>query len=120
MQTAREQLSDEVNIFSCKHTFIGRADFFFPAYSLVVEYDGEGKTRGKYGVGISEAVNKERERERRLRSEGLDIVRVTNESFRNEEWVTQCRRFLKVKRPFPEDQYDRNSPSAWGFSFYIP
>lgn len=50
---------------------IGRVDFYFPAYNLVVEFDG----LLKYGGGSPEVLIREKRREDRLRARGLAVVR---------------------------------------------
>jgi len=53
--------------------FIGRVDFYFPGYNLVVEFDG----LMKYADGSRDVLIQEKTREDRLRALGLQIVRTT-------------------------------------------
>lgn len=50
---------------------IGRVDFYFPAYDVVIEFDG----LLKYGGGSPEVLIREKRREDRLRALGLTVVR---------------------------------------------
>jgi len=51
--------------------FVGRVDFHFPEYSVVLEFDGVMK----YGGGSSAVLIQEKRREDRLRALGLTVVR---------------------------------------------
>ncbi len=57
--------------FYDRHGLIGRVDFDFDGYNLVVEFDGALK----YGGGSSEVLIREKRREDRLRALGLTVVR---------------------------------------------
>lgn len=57
--------------FYDSHGLIGRVDFYFPAYNLVVEFDG----LLKYGGGSPEVLIHEKRREDRLRARGVAVVR---------------------------------------------
>ncbi|MFC9687447.1 type IV toxin-antitoxin system AbiEi family antitoxin domain-containing protein [Kribbella sp. NPDC056951] len=58
-------------VFEDSDGFIGRVDFYFPDYNLVVEFDG----LMKYSDGSSEVLIQEKIREDRLRALGLQVVR---------------------------------------------
>jgi len=58
--------------FHDEHGFIGRVDFYFPAYNLVLEFDG----LLKYVGGSPEVLIREKRREDRLRALGLTVVRI--------------------------------------------
>ncbi|MFK4082749.1 type IV toxin-antitoxin system AbiEi family antitoxin domain-containing protein [Kribbella sp. NPDC020789] len=60
-------------VFEDADGFIGRVDFYFPDYNLVVEFDG----LMKYADGSREALVEEKTREDRLRARGLHVVRIT-------------------------------------------
>lgn len=85
--------------------FIGRVDFFYPERSIAIEYDGRDKTRGIYGGDPYRAINKERDRERRLISEGVNPLRVTNESFVSRIWLTELARVWHLRGAFPASQW---------------
>jgi very-short-patch-repair endonuclease len=57
--------------FHDRDGFIGRVDFYFPAYNVVIEFDG----LLKYGGGSPEVLIREKRREDRLRALGLTVVR---------------------------------------------
>ncbi|MDK7215267.1 hypothetical protein [Corynebacterium pyruviciproducens] len=85
----------QAEIYSADMVWVARVDFFFPDQSVVVEYDGKGKTHGEFNVDAITAVNDERDRERRLVSLGIRVVRITAKSFRTEEWVENLQAALK-------------------------
>ena len=91
---------------------IARVDFLFPHQSVVLEYDGKGKTRGQFGTESDTSVADERERERILVREGLRVVRVTVATFHTDEWVDQRTRALKEneRREFPTHQWREARP----------
>lgn len=60
-------------VFEDADGFIGRVDFYFPGYNLVVEFDG----LMKYADGSREVLIQEKLREDRLRALGLHVVRTT-------------------------------------------
>ena len=76
----------QAEIRTARGYFIGRVDFFYPERSLVLEYDGRGKTRGIDGGDPYKAINKERDRERSLISEAIIPIRITNDSFVSGAW----------------------------------
>lgn len=64
--------------FRDRKGLIGRADFYWPDYNLIGEYDGRIKyTRSQYrkGRSIEEIVLAEKHREDRLRATGLRVTR---------------------------------------------
>lgn len=78
---------------------------FYPERSIAIEYDGRDKTRGIYGGDPYRAINKERDRERRLISEGVNPLRVTNESFVSRIWLTELARVWHLRGAFPASQW---------------
>ena len=80
-----------------------RVDFFYPEKSIVIEYDGQAKTKGHDGI---KAVNNERTRERRLISEGLLPIRVDNNSWQRKLYLKELERYWNDDRkPFPSIQW---------------
>lgn len=80
-----------------------RVDFFYPEKSIVIEYDGQAKTKGHDGIM---AVNNERTRERRLISEGLLPIRVDNNSWQRKLYLKELERYWNDDRkPFPSIQW---------------
>ncbi|MGW6198343.1 type IV toxin-antitoxin system AbiEi family antitoxin domain-containing protein [Kribbella sp. NPDC055110] len=63
--------------FHDRHGLIGRVDFDFDGYNLVVEFDGALK----YGGGSPEVLIQEKRREDRLRALGLTVVRTNWSDF---------------------------------------
>lgn len=63
--------------FHDRHGLIGRVDFHFPAYNLVLEFDG----LLKYGGGSPEILVREKRREDRLRALGLTVARTVWSDF---------------------------------------
>ncbi|WP_350277180.1 type IV toxin-antitoxin system AbiEi family antitoxin domain-containing protein [Kribbella sp. HUAS MG21] len=57
--------------FRDRQGFVGRVDFYFPAYGLVIEFDG----LLKYGGAAADVLVEEKRREDRLRALGLTVVR---------------------------------------------
>jgi hypothetical protein len=57
--------------FRDRDGLIGRVDFYFPEYRLVLEFDGALK----YGDGSPDVLIREKRREDRLRALGLAVVR---------------------------------------------
>lgn len=80
-----------------------RVDFFYPEKSIIIEYDGQAKTKGHDGI---RAVNNERTRERRLISEGLLPIRVDNNSWQRKLYLKELERYWNDDRkPFPSIQW---------------
>jgi very-short-patch-repair endonuclease len=63
--------------FHDRDGFVGRVDFYFPAYDAVLEFDG----MLKYGGGSPEVLISEKRREDRLRALGLTVIRVVWSDF---------------------------------------
>lgn len=97
----------QAEIFSTMGLLLGRVDFFFPEYSVVVEYDGKGKTHGEFGVSPESALHSERFREKLLLDEGIRLVRVTAEMWRSEEWIATFARIMQTNmgNVFPPQQW---------------
>lgn len=97
-------------------TPLGRVDFFYPEYSLVIEYDGQEKYQGVYGLSPERAALAEMHRHKELSNAGLRVVRVTAETLHDGSWIADLRRALdwgrKYGEPFPLDQWDSAGP-AW-------
>lgn len=97
----------QAEIVSTLGLFLGRVDFFFPDYSVAVEYDGKGKTNGEFGVRPDVALNSERYREKLLLDEGVRIVRVTAEMWQDNEWIVSLARIMQANQGnvFPASQW---------------
>lgn len=97
----------QAEIFSTMGLLLGRVDFFFPEYSVAVEYDGKGKTHGEFEVSPESALHSERFREKLLLDEGIRLVRVTAEMWRSEEWIATFARILQTNmgNVFPPQQW---------------
>lgn len=97
----------QAEIFSTVGVFLGRGDFFFPDFSVAVEYDGRGKTHGEFGVSPESALHSERYREKLLLDEGVRLVHVTGEMWRDEDWTTTLARIIQANRGnvFPASQW---------------
>lgn len=100
----------QAEIRTARGYFIGRVDFFYPERSLVLEYDGRGKTRGIDGGDPYKAINKERDRERSLISEGVVPIRITNDSFVSGAWLDSLARLWNARGPFPAAQWSATLP----------
>ena len=81
-------------------------DFFYPERSLVLEYDGSGKTRGIDGGDPYKAIN----RERSFISEGIIPIRITNDSFVSGAWLDSLERLWNARGPFPATQWSAALP----------
>lgn len=106
----------QVTITNYRGVRIARLDFLNREHSVGIEYDGRGKTRGQYGLSAEEAANNELSRQRDLECEGIFVVRVTNYTYTNDDWLAQLRHALKVNhgREFPADRclpYTKGSPT---------
>ncbi|MFT4147700.1 MAG: DUF559 domain-containing protein [Micrococcaceae bacterium] len=63
-----------------------RVDFAFLQHKVVLEFDGAIKYNGQYGKA-SDVVKAQNERERLIRLEGWEIVRLTWDMVKNELWL---------------------------------
>lgn len=97
-------------------TPLGRVDFFYAEYSLVIEYDGQEKYRGVFGLSPERAALAELYRHKELNNAGLRVVRVTAETFHDGSWIADLRRALAWGRKhgasFPSEQWD-SAGLAW-------
>lgn len=97
-------------------TPLGRVDFFYPEYSLVIEYDGQGKYQGAFGLSPERAALAEMHRHKELNNAGLRVVRITADTFHDGSWIADLRRALawgkRSGEPFPPDQWD-SAGLAW-------
>lgn len=57
-----------------------RLDFYFPRHVLGVEYDGEGKHRGEFGVEEADALREGWNRHTRLNAAGIDLFHVSRDA----------------------------------------
>lgn len=57
-----------------------RLDFYFPRHALAVEYDGEGKHRGEFGVEEADALREGWNRHTRLNAAGIDLFHVSRDA----------------------------------------
>lgn len=103
-------------IYDERGTPLGRADFFYPQYSLVVEYDGQGKYQGVFGRSPEQAALDEMHRQKEFSNAGLRLVRITADTFRDGSWLADLKRALNWGKkhgvPFPEDQWSSEG-LAW-------
>lgn len=106
----------QAGIRDVRGTPLGRADFFYPEYSLVIEYDGQGKYQGIYGLNPERAALDEMHRHKELSNAGLRVVRITADTFHDGAWIADLRRALewgrKYGEPFPSEQWD-SAGLAW-------
>lgn len=81
--------------FRDRQGFIGRVDFYFPEYRLVIEFDG----LLKYGGGAAGVLIEEKRREDRLRALGLTVVRsVWSDLDRPAQWAATLRGHFAAAR----------------------
>ncbi|WP_156232090.1 hypothetical protein [Corynebacterium occultum] len=94
--------------------FIGRPDFFYPEYSVGVEYDGEGKYRGQYGITPEEAAISEMQRTKQFGNAGIWLIRITAQTLNDGSWIRHLSQTLKQNRGkvFPAEQW-RSAGLAW-------
>lgn len=89
--------------------FIGRADLFYPEFSLAIEYDGESKYTGAFGISPEGAMYDEMRRQRELLAAGIRLIRVDRENYRDQTWLRNLRREIEVgtraANPFPRSQW---------------
>lgn len=106
----------QASIRNVRGEFIGRVDFFYPKYSLAIEYDGRIKYEGAFGQSKLGALEDERFRERDLLNTGLRMIRIDRESFRDGSWLSVLKREIErsagADLSFPEQQWDSAGP-AW-------
>lgn len=83
---------------------IARADFFYPALSLVIEYDGEGKYHDPDNGQATKA--KEYDQDRTYRMNGIVVLHICDETLRNgtaQELIEQHMVALAGSgQPYPE------------------
>lgn len=93
---------------------LGRPDFFYPGHSVGVEYDGEGKHRGRYGVDPGTAAVAEMQRTRQFANAGVWLIRVTARTFHDGSWRQDLTRALQQSRGkvFPGEQWS-SAGLAW-------
>ncbi|MGP6175214.1 hypothetical protein [Corynebacterium sp. A21] len=101
--------------------FIGRADYFFPWFWIVLEYDGDGKYQGRFSLSPREAAEAEMRRTKLMGNAGLRLVRVTRSTFLDGSWLDDLWEALewgkRHSEPFPENQW-RSAGLAWGRAKY--
>ena len=102
----------QANVLDAHGYFIARPDFLFPEQSVALEYDGMGKLLGEYGMTPDTAAKKERERERKLISEGVYPIRITKESFASGLWLTELHDVWGTRAPMRGDRW-RGGGRAW-------
>lgn len=79
---------------------IGRVDFLFPQTSIIIEYDGRGKTRGDYGQPPQRSIQDEHSRQRLLRSEHFDVIRIdANANWAKNLWLKELEGAWAVGAP---------------------
>lgn len=85
-------------------SFIARPDFFWPDARLAVEYDGEGKMLGEYGVSPAEFCASDVRRMRRLATAGIRVMhlgRGDHIEVTYADIVDAYRHRLRTEQPFP-------------------
>ncbi|MDK6565600.1 hypothetical protein QP222_04125 [Corynebacterium pyruviciproducens] len=102
----------QTEIYDVRMVFIGRPDFLYPERSLALEYDGWNKTHGYYGNTADRAINLERARERRLVSEGINLIRITKDTYASGVWLDELKAMWNRGVPFPQSQLRGGGP-AW-------
>lgn len=95
---------------------IGRADFFYPQFSLAVEYDGEGKYQGFYGISPGEASEAEMQRTKKFGNAGIRLTRITRTTLNDGSWLDDLKEAIDWGRSyggsFPAQQWD-SAGLAW-------
>lgn len=95
---------------------IGRIDFFFGDVGLGVEYDGRGKYEGEFGEAPDSVRRREMHRQKRLLREGVVLVRIDQDSFRDGSGVREvCRMYEHLVRQnytIPDRQWEAGG-LAW-------
>lgn len=85
---------------------IGRVDFLFPQASIVLEYDGRGKTRGDYGQPPKRSIQGEHSRQRLLRAEHLDVIRIdANANWAKNLWLKELEESWAVGVPLASNKW---------------
>ena len=85
---------------------IGRVDFLFPQTSIVLEYDGRGKTRGNYGQPPKRSIQGEHSRQRLLRAEHLDVIRIdANANWAKNLWLKELEESWAVGVPLASNKW---------------
>lgn len=79
----------QVTIFDANGEAIARLDFFYEDIALGVEYDGGGKYTGRYHESPETVALREMEQDRRLLQQGIVLVRINAESFRDGSGLRQ-------------------------------
>lgn len=106
----------QAGIRDVRGTPLGRVDLFYPEYSVAIEYDGQGKYQGVYGLTPERAALDEMHRHKELSNAGLRIVRITAETLRDGSWLSDLKRALawgkKYGERFPSEQWDSEGV-AW-------
>lgn len=96
--------------------FIGRADFFYDWAPFVLEYDGDGKYQGRFGVSPGRAAKDEMRRTKALNNAGVPLIRITRSTWNDGSWLDDVKEALEWGRrhgsPFPAKQW-RSAGLAW-------
>ena len=89
-------------------------DFLFPQTSIVLEYDGRGKTRGDYGQPPKRSIQGEHSRQRLLRAEHLDVIRIdANANWAKNLWLKELEESWAVGVPLASNKW-LGGWMAWG------
>ena len=84
---------------------MGECDLFYPQWRTDIEYDGQGKFHGEFGIDPIVAVNKHRRRSDRMASNGIWMNHVDYQSFANDLWVRDLDEAKNRKvEPFPSSR----------------
>lgn len=72
-----------------------RLDFYFPQHALAVEYDGQGKHRGEFGVLAEHALREGWDRHTRLTAAGIALFHVGRDA--DPQWPQQLAGMLRER-----------------------
>ncbi|AGF72044.1 hypothetical protein [Corynebacterium halotolerans] len=96
--------------------FLGRVDFFFPDTGLAVEYDGQGKFEGEFGLDPLTAIRDSMLRQDELLNAGVVLVRIDRDSYRDGSGMAAVLRrhhqLLRSGYRLPRSQWTSAGP-AW-------
>ncbi|WIM70728.1 hypothetical protein [Corynebacterium suedekumii] len=71
----------QVMLFDADGVFLARLDFFWPEIGFGVEYDGQGKFTGEFGVPVEVSARQDMERQHRIVNLGVLLFRVDRSTY---------------------------------------